>query len=369
MSAPLTTLHYYRGRVALSAILRGLGVRPGDEAILQAYTCVAVPSPLIQLGMRPVYADIDRRSLTVDVNCLRQAITRRTRAIVVQHTFGIPADLSGALALAREAGIPVIEDCAHVLGASLRGQPLGTFGAAAFFSYEWGKPVVAGVGGKAIVNDPALAHDMRANYGSFAYPPLTREFVMSLQYLAHRAVSQMGLFWKVRAMYRKLSTMGLIVGSYDEDPGTSPEYGWRMTRTVRMRLARREALARERLEWRREIAARYRAGFRQLGMAELAAGEDTDAVLMRVPVVVTAKQRVLELAVQRRVEMGDWYSTPVHPLTGRELEAVGYRQGSCPNAEWAADYVVTLPVRTDTRLADVDRALDLFSDSRVSGHA
>lgn len=322
----------------------------------------------MQLGIRPVYADIDRRSLTVNLNCLRQAITRRTRAIVVQHTFGIPADLSGAMEIARKAGIPIIEDCAHVLGASLRGQPLGSFGAAAFFSYEWGKPVVAGVGGTAVVNDAALAHDMRANFRSFANPPMSREFVMSLQYLAHRAVSQTDLFWKVRAMYRVLSNMGLMVGSYDEDPGMNPEYGWRMTRTVRMRLSGCEMLARERLDWRREIAARYRAGFRQLGLEAITVGEDTDAVLLRVPVVVTAKRSVLQLAVQRGVEMGDWYGTPVHPLTGRELESVGYRQGSCPNAEWAANHIVTLPVRTNTRFADVDRALDLFSDSLVSGN-
>lgn len=369
MSASLATLHYYRGRVALSAILRGLGVRAGDEAILQAYTCAAVPSPLMQLGMRPVYADIDRRSLTMDLDSLRQAITRRTRAIVIQHTFGIPADLSGALEIARQAGIPVIEDCAHVLGASLRGQPLGTFGVAAFFSYEWGKPVVAGVGGTAVVNDATLAHDMRVNYGSFANPPLSRELMMSLQYLAHRAVSQTGLFWKVRAMYRKLSNMGLMVGSYDEDPGTNPEYGWRMTRTVRMRLARVEILARERLDWRREIATSYCTGLSELGLEVPVASADTNAVLMRIPVVVTAKRRVLEFAVQRRVEMGDWYNTPVHPLTGQELETVGYRQGSCPNAEWAAEHVVTLPVRTSTRLADVDRALELFSDSLISGNA
>jgi perosamine synthetase len=369
MSSSPVTLHYYRGRVALSAILRCLGVAAGDEVVLQAYTCAAVPSPLMHLGLRPIYIDINRRSLTMDLGLLRGAISERTRAIVIQHTFGIPADLLGALEVARHAGIPIIEDCAHVLGGRLGGQPLGSFGAAAFFSYEWGKPVVAGVGGTAVINDAELAERMRAQYRSFAMPPLRREFVMSLQYLAHRAVSRMRLSWKVRGLYRKLAALGLVVGSYDEDPRANPEYGWRMTRTVRMRLASREAYALEHLDWRKGIMARYWTGLGRLGFPMLAVPEDTDAVLMRVPVAVAAKGRVIEAAAERGVEIGDWYGTPVHPMADKELQAVGYNQGSCPNAEWAADHVVTLPVRANTRLEDVDRALDLFTELRGTGDA
>jgi perosamine synthetase len=369
MSSQPVTLHYYRGRVALSAILRGLGVAPGDEVVLQAYTCSAVTSPLVHLGLRPVFVDIDRGSLTMNPALLRDAISERTRAIVVQHTFGIRANMSAALKIAADAGIPVIEDCAHVLEAGSGVRSTGTRGAAAFFSYEWGKPVVAGVGGTAVVNDPELAARMRAQYGTFVRPPLSREFVMALQYLGHRAVSRLGILWKVRSLYRRLAGWGLVVGSYDDDPGINPEYGWRMTRTVQRRLASRTASARDLLDWRRTIAARYWTGLNRAGFAGLAVPDDAGMVLMRVPVTVADKQRVLRAAVDRDVELGDWFGTPVHPLVGKDLAAVGYVEGSCPNAEWAADRVVTLPVRADTRIRDVDRALDLLSDLHARGDA
>ena len=361
------TFRYYRGRVALSAILRGLGLGPGDEVIVQAYTCAAVPHALLHLGVRPVYVDIGRHSFTMDLDRLRHAISTRTRAIVVQHTFGIPADVSGVLEIAR--GVPVVEDCAHVLGSRLEGRPVGSFGTAAIFSYEWGKPVVAGVGGAAVVNDAALAERMRIQYGSFTDPPLRREVVMSGQYLAHRAVSNVGRFWQIRALYRRLTRLGLMVGSHDADPRANPEYGWRMTRSVRRRLPVREAAARTGLDRRRHIAGRYRDGLDRLGFAAPAVPAGADAVLMRVPVVVTAKRRVLEAAARTGVELGDWFDTPVHPLSGPELESVGYAPRSCPDAEWLAAHVVTLPVRANTRPEDTDRALDLLARLRATGDA
>jgi perosamine synthetase len=365
MSTPAVTLHYYRGRVALAAILNNLGAVGGDEVIVQAYTCVAVLNPLVRLGLRPVFVDIDRRTLTMDLDGLRHAVSGRTRAVVVQHTFGVPADLVGALKITQQAGVPIIEDCAHVLGARLGGQPLGSFGAAAFFSHEWGKPVVAGVGGTAVANEAGLARRMREQYSSFAAPPLRRELVMSLQYLAHRAVPGTALFWQVRALYGRLSKSGVIVGSYDADPRTNPEYGWRMTRTVRMRLSRCEAKARKNLDHRKDIEARYWAGLAVLGFPRLTVPDHTDAVAMRVPVAVGAKGLVLEAAQRHGVEMGDWYNTPVHPLVDEDLHTVGYQRGCCPNAEWAAKHVVTLPVRATTRFEDVDRTLELLAQLRA----
>ncbi len=364
MTSSAVTLHYYRGRVALAAILRSLGVVAGDEVIVQAYTCVAVLNSLVHLGLRPVFVDIDRNTLTMDLDSLRHAVSGRTRAVVVQHTFGVPADLVGALRITQPAGVPVIEDCAHVLGARLGGQPLGSFGAAAFFSHEWGKPVVAGVGGTAVTNEAGLARRMREQYSSLAAPPLRRELVMSLQYLAHRVLPGSGLFWQVRALYGRLSKSGVIVGSYDADPRANPEYGWRMTRTVRMRLSRCEVKARKDLDWREDIEARYWAGLAAMGFPRQAVPDHTDAVAMRIPVAVAAKERVLSAARRHGVEMGDWYNTPVHPLVDEDLHTVGYHQGSCPNAEWAAKHVVTLPVRATTRFEDVDRSLDLLAQLR-----
>jgi perosamine synthetase len=86
-------LTFYRGRTAMYALLRALKVGAGNEVIVQAYTCLAVPLPILALGAKPVYADVDPRTYSAHPEKIRTLITQRTRAIVVQHTFGIPVRL------------------------------------------------------------------------------------------------------------------------------------------------------------------------------------------------------------------------------------------------------------------------------------
>jgi perosamine synthetase len=359
------TFHYYRGRVALHAILRGLKVSPGDEVVVQAYTCSAVVEPLLRLRLTPVFVDIDRRTGLMDLGRLPGAITGRTKAVVVQHTFGVPADLARAADICRAAGVPMVEDCAHVTEPDDRG-PVGRRGVAAFYSYEWGKPVVAGVGGTAVVHDPGLAAAMRAQYASYVPPPAVREAVMGVQFLAHEVAGRMGITWRLRSLYRGLARLGLVVGSYADDAADSPEYGWRMTRAVHRRLPRRTEEARRAIPARREAAAAYRTGLVGLGLRPpRAAG----VVPLRIAVAVDDKPRLLASARLRRVEVGDWFTTPVHPLAGTALAAAGYRAGSCPQAEWAAEHVITFPVRAGTGPAEVDRAIRLLATSACAATA
>ncbi|MBB2944348.1 dTDP-4-amino-4,6-dideoxygalactose transaminase [Actinoplanes lutulentus] len=338
-------LHYYRGRVALHAILKGLGAGPGDEIVIQAYTCAAVVEPLLRLGVRPVYADISRDTFGIDPAGLSALLTPRTRAIVAQHTFGIPAPMAAITEIGRSAGVPVVEDCAHMTPGTVT--PGGSV--ASFWSYEWGKPVVAGVGGTAVVHDPGLAAEMRSRYHRYTSPPPLREAMMAAEYLAYRVAAGTGMLWRLRSLYRQLSGLGVVTGSYAPDPVNSPEYGWRMSRTVRWRLPNRIDAGRMQAHHRRRVT-----------------GQDLPYVPHRIPVIVGDKQRVLREAAKAGLEVGDWFTTPVHPLAGPDLAAAGYTPGSCPNAEWAAAHVVTLPVRPETRHADIQHAVALLSRIEAS---
>ena len=347
-----TVLHYYRGRVALHAILRGLGARPGDEVVLQAFTCAAVVEPLLRLGLRPVYTDIDRATFGPDPASMSAAITPRTRAVIVQHTFGHPAPVD------RIAGdVPVIEDCAHVTPGMID----TSANAAAFYSFEWGKPAVAGFGGTAVVHEAELAAAMRADYERLVPPPPRRELIMAAEYLAYRAASSAGGLWRLRTLYRRLARAGVVVGSYAPDPSTSPEYDWRMSRGTRSRLPGALAAARSDLGRRRRVAEAY---------GVLLGRPAAPGVPLRIPVVVADKAAALRAAAGAGVELGDWFTSPVHPLTGAGLAAAGYAGGSCPNAEWAAAHVVTLPVRSSTRPETVTRAAGLLTSlEAVAAHA
>lgn len=142
---------FWKGRVALYAILKALEIGPGDAVLLPGYTCMVVPIAAVFLGATPVYADVDASSYNVTRDTLEAAWRGhngpRPKAVIIQHSYGIPVEAGPILDWARSEGLAVIEDCAHVLGSSYRGTPCGLLGDAAFFSSQWNKPTTTGLGG------------------------------------------------------------------------------------------------------------------------------------------------------------------------------------------------------------------------------
>ena len=126
---------FWKGRVALYAILESLGIGPGDEVILPGFTCVVVPNAVLYRGAMPVYVDIEGTAFTMDVRDIERKITSRTKAIIVQHTYGIPADMDGIKTIADRHGLPIIEDAPLAHGARYCGKRVGLFGQLACFSF------------------------------------------------------------------------------------------------------------------------------------------------------------------------------------------------------------------------------------------
>src|SRR5438309_8166389 len=186
---------FYRGRVALYALLKAMGIAEGDEVLLQAFTCLAVPSPILGVGARPIYVDIDPLNLNIDPVKIEEKITSKSKAIIVQHTFGVPAEMDAILEIARKHNLYVIEDCCHCIKSSYQGQEVGSFGYAAFYSFEWGKPIVVGVGWCTLVNDAGLAATMRSDYANYVAPSLRELAIINAEYFAHRYVLTPSLFW------------------------------------------------------------------------------------------------------------------------------------------------------------------------------
>ena len=140
------------GTAGLHLALLALGVGPGDQVIIPSYVCTAVLNAVCHAGAEPVLADIDPETFNIDPRDVAGRITGRTRAIIAPHLFGQPADLDGLLAL----NIPLIEDCAQALGAQYRGRSVGTFGAAAVFSFYATKMITTGEGGLVACRDETM---------------------------------------------------------------------------------------------------------------------------------------------------------------------------------------------------------------------
>jgi len=146
------------GTMALEVALRVLGVGPGDEVILPSYVCAAPWQAVQRVGAQARLVDIEPETLLIDADLARAAMTAKTRAIIVPHLFGLPADLT-ALA---QLGVPLIEDCAQTLGAMEQGRAVGSVGVLTVCSFYANKLLCAGEGGMVLSNDPLLLERARA---------------------------------------------------------------------------------------------------------------------------------------------------------------------------------------------------------------
>ncbi len=145
------------GSAAVHCAVAALDPEPGDEIVTTAITDMGALHPIIAQGAIPVFADVDPRTCNVTAAAVRAVLSERTRAIVVTHLFGNPAEVEAIQALADERGIPVIEDCAQSYLATVNGKQVGTFGTLSCFSLQQGKHITAGEGGFVATDDDALA--------------------------------------------------------------------------------------------------------------------------------------------------------------------------------------------------------------------
>jgi len=356
-------LLFYRGRVALYSILNALGIGTGDEVALQAFTCVAVPEAILASGARPIYVDIEPNGWNMDANDLAAKISSRTRAVVVQHTFGIPADLRRIGRIATAAGLPIIEDCCHTMASMYEGQPIGSFGMASFYSFEWGKPLVVGIGGGVTVNDEELRKRLLQQYSSYTFPPKADQRLLTLQYLAHRVLYRPSLYWPVRGLYHLLSRLGAARGNYNpvRAGSVADDFSFRMSTPLQSRLAVKQRDLQPSTHHSRRITDEYRSKISSSLLLHPAIPDQTNVVFARYPLVTDEKLRILTAARKANVELADWYLTPVHPIPAHAGETVGYQFGSCPNAEVRCKQVVSLPTHAAVTSRDVDRAVSLLN--------
>ncbi len=352
-----------RGRVALYAILKALGVEKGDEVAIPAYTCVAVPEAVLAVGAVPVFFDLEPEALTSDPRQCGAALTSRTRAIVVQHTFGVPADMERFSELARRRGLPLIEDCCHTYRSAWAGRTVGSFGDAAFYSFEWGKPIVAGLGGSAVCADPVLRSRIEGVYASLEEPPFARDLRIRCQYYGFAAMYRPSLYWTVRWLKNALVSARLAEDNYTGEYGreASSDFRYRMASSCRARLLRRirdlDAVTR----YSQLVSGRFRTLIRADGIHHFPTAPNASPVYARYPLRTERKADVLRQAERARVEVAGWYHTPIHPLTPQEWKAVGYTAGTCPNAERAAREIVTLPTHLKVSERDIDRTIRFFN--------
>lgn len=157
---------------ALHLATMALGLKPGDEVIVPAFTWVTSAHAAEYVGAKAVFVDIDLETFNIDAAALEAAITPRTRAVVAVHLFGLPAPMDEIRAICARHGIRIIEDAACAIATTYKGEPVGALGDLGCFSFHPRKVVTTGEGGAVTTNDPELAAAVRSlrNHGATGQP-------------------------------------------------------------------------------------------------------------------------------------------------------------------------------------------------------
>ncbi len=343
---------FWKGRVALYAILKTIGIKPGDEIILPAFTCVVAVNPIVYLGAKPVYVDIDPETYNIDPNKIEEKITTRTKVILAQNTFGLSADLDAILDIAKRYNILAIEDCAHGFGGFYKGKPNGTVTETAFFSTQWNKPFSTGLGGIAITKNDEIARKLKELEDRAIKPSKKEEWVLKFLLQIRKRLLKPKFYWFVLKTYRKLSQWNLILGSsqgYElERPKEPSDFlkGFSKVQAKEGLKYFKKVNGRYKIdliiEHRRKIANFYKEILRDLGFEPPYEPYYAKHTYLKFPLLVKDRKKFFALAEEEKIELGDWFVSPIHPIQ-KNFELWHYKYGENPIAELASSHIVNLP--------------------------
>ena len=387
-------ISFNSGRSALMAILNSLNLKKESQVLLQAFTCNAAVNPILNRGDRPVFVDVDE-TINLDPIDLKKKITSKSKAVVIQHTFGLPAQIEEILKIIKDYNPPatsshspkgerapnnlyLIEDCAHSLGAKYKGKFCGTFGDAAFFSFGRDKIISSIFGGMAVTNNAKIAGkikefqkktDYPSNFWIFQqllHPILTNYLILPAYGLdANLGKIFLGIFHKLsilsKAVYKK------------EKRGKIPKCFPKRLPDALADLALNQFKKLERFNsHRREIADFYEkeltphqnkfgTGQENFDLPLAKPWDERIPTFMRYPILTNlATDKILELARKRKIYLDDgWRKTPIVP-PDTNIEKMKYIKGSCKRAEKVAQNILNLPTHINISQSEAKKIVDFL---------
>jgi len=354
------------GRSAFFAILKSLGFQPGDEILTQAFTCNAVPNPILWVGLKPVYVDCNKDDFNIDANGLRSKITAKSRAVIVQHTFGLPADMDEVRSICAEnPNLILIEDCAHSLGAEAEGVKVGSHSKAAFFSFSRDKVISSVYGGMAVTNDPSLAEKIQQARDEFGMPGRWWVFQQLLHpILLHYIILPIYKFLDLGKLFLILSQWLHILSkavSWKEKRGLRPDYFPKAMPNALAILALNQFSKLEKFnQHRQKIANYYFENLKDTSFELPKAFEGRKNIFLRFTVKHPGAHEIIyEAWHKQNILLGDWYTTPIAPFDTK-IEEMLYTPGSCKNAEELAKITLNLPTHINISLKDAERIVNFL---------
>ena len=342
------------GRTALGVALEALGVGDGDEVLVQAYTCIVVINAIIWRGALPVYVDV-LDDFTMDPADAAAKVTSKTKAIIIQHTFGAPAQTTILLSLARKYNLKSIEDCAHALGVTDNGKITGTMADIGMLSFGTDKSISCGRGGALITNNDYLATAINNIHNALPQMP-TREV---LRHLAHwpifyvaKPLYNLCIGKAMLALTKKLRFTHRIISPEEKKGKPYHAYPAQMPNSLAAILVNQLSLLTRKHSHRKRIAKIYEQHLKTTISQPLKG--HPQAIPLRYPLLVRAPKKLHAKAKKQGILLGDWYQTVVAP-NDIQMEATQYQKHSCKNAEALAYTSINLPTHEGITQRDAER--------------
>lgn len=357
------------GRSAFYAILKALNFPAESEVLMQAFTCNAVPNPVLWAGLKPVYVDCNKNDFNIDINDLKSKISNKNKVLVVQHTFGQPANMDEVSTITKENNLILIEDCAHALGSEFNGQKVGTFGRASFFSFGRDKVISCVYGGMATTNDDVIGKKLEELQKQFGKP--------SLCWISQQILHPIILSYIILPIYNFLDlgkiflvlSQGLHIlskaVSWKEKKGKKPDYFPKAMPNALAVMAQNQFNKLEKFNKRRqELAKFYYENLQNTKFILPPKIENTKNIFLRFfvrqdPKGTPAHEIIYQAWHKENILIGDWYTTVIAPFD-TDLKSMGYEINSCPAAENLAKITFNLPTHVNISQKDAQRIVDFL---------
>jgi perosamine synthetase len=346
LSDPERVFLYWKGRIALFALLKAAGICSGDEVLLSGLTCVVVPNSIKYLGAKPVYLDVDQETYNPGFLRYNEAITPKTKVLIIQNTFGLSSEVEEIVKLAREKNLFTIEDCTHGFGGSYKNKPNGSYCDAAIFSTQWNKPYSTGIGGFCIVNNHDLLDKLRSINEELIRPGVAEDMILSFLIWSRKNLINDQTYWLLRNIYRIFSKAGIVIGSSQGQELKSPVIPkdfFKAASQVQVKNGLKNILDIDNILQKRKECAIIYSGFLKANNKKYVSEKFWDDHSFLVyPILVKDREVFNKKAEKRQIRTGDWFISPLHPVKSN-LSNWDLDEKKVPNSSFLSKHLVNLP--------------------------
>lgn len=337
---------YWKGRVALYAALKAMGIGSGDEVILPGFTCVVVPNAVFYTGATPIYVDIQKESLCVTLETIKNAISPKTKVILIQNMLGLSFHVDEIVTWAKTKGIYTIEDCTHGFGSKTNGKWNGLISDVSFFSTQWNKPFSTGVGGFLLVNNLQLSEPIQKINEKLIAPSIKENLVLWALLFFRKHVMRDFLYWPLLHLYRLLSRWGWVIGSSSSSELTGiqmPKDYFKKASVVQEKQGQKALL-----NFTNQLEQRNINGFIihnwliENKKTYVSPKVVNDHGFLKYPILVQNRSAFMKLAEKHKISIGDWFNSPIHPVQD-DWKVWGIYKNKLPIAIEISAHIVNLP--------------------------